>query len=60
MKNGGIKAAEELTRDSLRDMAPLAEELDVKLGLEILHPMYLDAWSAISTIEQAMDIDRRC
>ena len=56
MKNGGIKAAEELTRDSLRAMAPLAEELDVKLGLEILHPMYLDAWSAISTIEQAMDI----
>jgi sugar phosphate isomerase/epimerase len=56
MKNGGIKAAEELTRDSLRVMAPLAEELDVKLGLEILHPMYLDAWSAISTIEQAMDI----
>jgi sugar phosphate isomerase/epimerase len=56
MKNGGIKAAEELTRDSLRDLAPLAEELDVRLGLEILHPMYLDAWSAISTIEQAMDI----
>ncbi len=56
MKNGGIKAAERLTRDSLRDMAPLAEKLDVKLGLEILHPMYLDAWSAISTIEQAMDI----
>jgi sugar phosphate isomerase/epimerase len=56
MKNGGIKAAEELTRDSLRGMAPLAEKLDVKLGLEILHPMYLDAWSAISTIEQAMDL----
>ena len=56
MKNGGIKAAEALTRDSLKEMAPLAEELDVKLGLEILHPMYLDAWSAISTIEQAMDI----
>ena len=56
MKDGGIKAAEELTRDSLKDLAPLAEELDVKLGLEILHPMYLDAWSAISTIEQAMDI----
>lgn len=56
MKNGGIKAAEELTRDSLKGMAPLAEDLDVKLGLEILHPMYLDAWSAISTIEQAMDI----
>lgn len=56
MKNGGIKAAEELTRDSLRDMAPLAEDLNVKLGLEILHPMYLDAWSAISTIEQAIDI----
>lgn len=56
MKNGGIKAAEELTRDSLRAVAPLAEELDVKLGLEILHPMYLDAWSAISTIEQATDI----
>ena len=56
MKNGGIQAAQELTRDSLKDLAPLAEKLDVKLGLEILHPMYLDAWSAISTIEQAMDI----
>lgn len=56
MKNGGIKAAEKLTRDSLKEMSPLAEELDVKLGLEILHPMYLDAWSAISTIEQAMNI----
>jgi sugar phosphate isomerase/epimerase len=56
MKNGGIQAAQELTRDSLKDLAPLAEKLDVKLGLEILHPMYLDAWSAIFTIEQAMDV----
>ncbi len=56
MKNGGIKEAERLTRDSLEEMAPLAEKLNVKLGLEILHPMYLDTWSAITTIEQAMDI----
>jgi sugar phosphate isomerase/epimerase len=56
MKNGGIKAAEKLTQDALKKLAPLAEKLDVKLGLEILHPMYLDSWSAITTLEQAMDI----
>jgi sugar phosphate isomerase/epimerase len=56
MINGGIKAAEKLTQDSLKNIAPLAEKRDVKLGLEILHPMYLDTWSAITTIEQAMDI----
>jgi sugar phosphate isomerase/epimerase len=56
MKNGGIKAAEKLTQDSLKKLTPLAEKLDVKLGLEILHPMYLDTWSAITTLEQAMDI----
>ncbi len=56
MKNGGIRAAEKLTQESLKELAPLAERRNVKLGLEILHPMYLDTWSAITTIEQAMNI----
>lgn len=56
MMNGGIKAAEKQTQESLKKLVPLAEKRDVKLGLEILHPMYLDTWSAITTIEQAMNI----
>ena len=56
MKNGGIKEAEQITKDSLQYLAPIAEARNVKLGLEVLHPMYLDTWSAITTIEQALDI----
>jgi sugar phosphate isomerase/epimerase len=56
MINGGIKAAVKQTQESLKKLAPLAEKQGVKLGLEILHPMYLDTWSAITTIEQAMDM----
>jgi sugar phosphate isomerase/epimerase len=59
MKKGGIKEAEKITETSLQSLVPLAKELNVKLGLEILHPMYLDTWSAISTIEQAMGIIER-
>jgi sugar phosphate isomerase/epimerase len=56
MKNGGIKEAERITKISLQNLAPIAKTLNVRLGLEILHPMYLDSWSAISTIDQAMNI----
>ena len=56
MKNGDIKKAEQITKDSLKYLAPIAESQNVKLGLEVLHPMYLDTWSAITTVEQALDI----
>lgn len=56
MNNGGIQEAEIITKKSLQELTPLAKDLDVKLGLEILHPMYLDTWSAICTLEQAIDI----
>ncbi len=35
---------------------PRAQELNIKLGIEPLHPMYADTRSAINTIEQANDI----
>lgn len=35
---------------------PFAESLNVKLGIEPLHPMYADTRSAISTMEQANDL----
>lgn len=56
LKNGGMKAAEQITKKSLLELAPLAADLNVKLGLEILHPMYLDTWSAICTLEQGINI----
>jgi sugar phosphate isomerase/epimerase len=56
LAKGGIEETEELTIRSLKEIAPLAEELNVRIALEPLHPMYLDTWSSIVTIEQAMDI----
>ena len=56
LSQGGMGEAEALTIRSLKEIAPLAEELDVRIALEPLHPMYLDTWSSIVTIEQAMNI----
>lgn len=56
LSQGGIGEVEELTIRSLKEITPLAEELDVRIALEPLHPMYLDTWSSIVTIEQAMNI----
>jgi sugar phosphate isomerase/epimerase len=53
---GGIQEVEALTIHSLKEIIPLAEDLAVRIALEPLHPMYLDTWSSIVTIEQAMDI----
>ncbi len=56
LTKGGIGEVEKLTICSLKEIAPLAEELNVRIALEPLHPMYLDTWSSIVTIEQAMNI----
>ena len=37
-------------------LLPLAESLNVKLGIEPLHPMYADTRSAVSTLNQANDM----
>jgi sugar phosphate isomerase/epimerase len=42
--------------EGITKLLPLAEELDIKLGVEPLHPMYADTRSAISTLKQANDL----
>ncbi len=37
-------------------LLPLAESLNIKLGIEPLHPMYADTRSAVSTLNQANDM----
>ena len=37
-------------------LLPLAESLNIKLGIEPLHPMYADTRSAVSTLTQANDM----
>jgi sugar phosphate isomerase/epimerase len=39
-------------------LLPLAEDKNVRLGIEPLHPMYADSRSAINTLKQANDICR--
>ncbi len=40
-------------RDGIEQILPLAENLNVKLAIEPLHPMYADTRSAINTMSQA-------
>ena len=54
--NGGIKAAEDIVLENLEKLSRYAEEKNIKLGLEVIHPMYIDTWSAVTTIDQAMNI----
>ncbi len=42
--------------EGIERILPLAERLNVRLGIEPLHPMYADSRSAINTIKQANDI----
>jgi sugar phosphate isomerase/epimerase len=50
----------ELSRRQIEDgiaaILPHAENCDVRLGIEPLHPMYADTRSAVNTIQQANDI----
>jgi sugar phosphate isomerase/epimerase len=42
--------------DALRRLVPYAEQANVRLGIEPLHPMYSDTRSAINSLTQANDI----
>ena len=42
--------------DALGKIIPHAENLNIKLGIEPLHPMYADTRSAINTMKQANDV----
>ncbi len=50
----------EKSRDQIRDgieaILPYAEQANVKLAIEPLHPMYADTRSGINTMEQANDL----
>ena len=41
---------------ALQELIPFAEQYNIKLGIEPLHPMYSDTRSAINTIRQANDL----
>ncbi len=43
-------------REAIGTLLPYAEEQEVKLVVEPLHPMYADTRSAINTLEQANDL----
>ena len=43
-------------QDGIEQLLPLAEQNNVQLTIEPLHPMYADTRSAISTLEQANDM----
>ena len=43
-------------RDGLEALLPRAEELNIRLAIEPLHPMYADTRSAINTMAQANDM----
>ena len=43
-------------KSGIETILPYAEQADVKLAIEPLHPMYADARSAINTMEQANDM----
>jgi len=42
--------------DGISALVPMAADLDVRLGIEPLHPMYADTRSAINTMRQANDL----
>jgi sugar phosphate isomerase/epimerase len=43
-------------RDGIQALLPVAGDLNVKLGIEPLHPMYADTRSAVNTLKQATDM----
>jgi sugar phosphate isomerase/epimerase len=43
-------------KEGIERILPLAEDKNVRLGIEPLHPMYADSRSAINTLKQANDI----
>lgn len=54
-----LSTSREQIRDGIEALLPLAEELNVKLAIEPLHPMYAADRSAINTLGQANDMAER-
>lgn len=54
--NQSMAKSRDQIRAGLEAILPRAEELNVKLAIEPLHPMYADTRSAINTMEQANDM----
>jgi sugar phosphate isomerase/epimerase len=51
-----LEDSREQTVEGIHELIPMASDLDVKLGIEPLHPMYADTRSAINTLKQATDM----
>jgi sugar phosphate isomerase/epimerase len=51
-----IQTSIDQIRTGLESILPVAEEYNVRLAIEPLHPVYADTRSAISTMKQANDI----
>jgi sugar phosphate isomerase/epimerase len=51
-----LPAARDLVRDALERLAPRAEELGVRLGIEPLHPMFCADRCVVSSLGQALDL----
>jgi sugar phosphate isomerase/epimerase len=51
-----VDSAMDVIMDSLHRVAEAAEEREVDLGLEVLHPMDITTWSMVRTIHQGLDI----
>ncbi len=53
-----LNEAREQIRDGIEAVLPKAEEYNIKLAIEPLHPMYADDRSAINTMKQANNMCR--
>lgn len=51
-----LEKSRDQIRDGLESLLPYAENANVKLAIEPLHPMYADTRSGINTLEQANDM----
>lgn len=54
-----LHGARERIADALGELGPYAEQRGVRLGLEVLHPMYASDRCVVSTLAQALDIAER-
>ncbi len=54
-----LSEARDQIRDGIEAVLPLADEVDVKLAIEPLHPMYADTRSAITDLATATSICER-
>jgi sugar phosphate isomerase/epimerase len=54
-----LHGARERIADALGELGPYAEQRGVRLGLEVLHPMYASDRCVVSTLAQALDLAER-